>query len=257
MGKKESAAPQELDQVTQVVREQVSLHISLEDPLLPTFSLAHNDPESVFISNPDIDAALPTQDTFWQTCKSKIRDWNWGRSLAGISGAIGSLVYAIPSFSAASSIYPLLAWPAALSSQVTNTVFNTEALLNFLSTENGRSKLLPLSGIKDYSVFFSAGLSAFFCVLPAYLMAITDSPEHPVSESEKVLQSVAAVILILVNFVGSKKLIEAILTQIYSQDCCRVEFMQQTQRACNLFWALPENEKTTQKLTELLLLPPK
>ncbi len=56
---------------------------------------------------------------------------------------------------------------------------------------------------------------------------------------------------------GSKKLIEAILKQIYSQDRCRVEFMQQTQRACNLFWALPENEKTTQKLTELLLLPPK
>lgn len=257
MGKQDGAPPQELDPVSQSAYTHASPHVSLESSLLPTSSLVHEDHESVFIPHSVSDAVLSTQDTLWQTFKSKIRDWSWGRGLAGISGAIGSLVYAIPSFSAAASIYPLLAWPAALSSQVTNTVFNTEALLNLIPGEESKSKLFYFSSVKDYSIFFSAVLSAFFCVLPAYFMAITDSSDKSVTEMEKVLQSVAAVILILVNLVGSKKLIEALLTQIYSQDRRRVQCMQQIQRACNLFWALPEDEKTTRKLTELLLLPPK
>jgi hypothetical protein len=257
MGKKDGVRFQELDQVTQSAREQVSPHLSLENPLLPTSSLVHADHKTVFIPSLPSDAVLPTQDTLWQTFKSKIRSSGWEKGLAGISGAIGSLVYAIPSFYAAAAIHPLLAWPAALSSQVTNTVFNTEALLNLMIGGQNESQLFDFLSVKDYSILFSSLLSAFFCVLPAYFMAITGSSDNPVTESEKVLQSVAAVILMLVNFVGSKKLIEAILTQIYSQDRHRVQAMQQIQGACNLFLDLPDNKKTDQKLTELLLTSPK
>jgi hypothetical protein len=149
------------------------------------------------------------------------------------AGIFSGYMYWPSSFQAANFGGKPLQYTAAIGGSVTNAIFNIESFFNLFEIPN------------KITVNLTAFTIAVFCVLPNFLMNITDEEGNYTSDINIALQGFIAFLNVLVNTIGTVELIDSI------SDLCKTKTEQEKKelatkldQAIKIFSRLKPEEQT-------------